>query len=411
MKSSAMSVLQDPFKSAEPEQPDDTHWMRLALVQARLAAQAGEVPVGAVVVKDGRVLATGRNAPIAGHDPTAHAEIMALRAAAQSLGNYRLEGCTLYVTLEPCTMCSGAILHARVARVVYGAPDTQTGAAGGALNVFAQQRLNHQTTVEGGVLAPDCQALLQAFFKPRRVNAAPLREDALRTPLQRFAALPPPWTPHTVSDLPALAGLQLHWGEAGRSQSPLTLLCVHGNPGWGRQYAGYVDGWVQSGVRVLVPDLVGFGRSDKPKKVTFHTLGWHHAVLLQWLARLDVHRVVLVLPAATDALSHSLGQTLPMALGDRCQGIFKCTLPVLSPEELAAPHPDAGHNAGPRAWFANPKTPSALSDAESEILLAQAQAWWAGEGASTPVAEALECIPNLFWVTPAPQALVGYSPA
>ena len=148
MKSIVMSVLQDPFKSAEPEQPDDTHWMRLALVQARLAAQAGEVPVGAVVVKNGRVLATGRNAPIAGHDPTAHAEIMALREAAHSLGNYRLEGCTLYVTLEPCTMCSGAILHARVARVVYGAPDTQTGAAGGALNVFAQQRLNHQTHLE-----------------------------------------------------------------------------------------------------------------------------------------------------------------------------------------------------------------------------------------------------------------------
>jgi tRNA(adenine34) deaminase len=406
-----MTAVQKPLTPGKPEQPDDTHWMQLALAQAQLAAQAGEVPVGAVVVKNGRAVATGRNAPIADHDPTAHAEITAIRAAGQTLGNYRLDGCTLYVTLEPCTMCSGAILHARMARVVYGATDTQTGAAGGALNVFAQPRLNHHTCVEGGVLASDCQALLQAFFKPRRVNAAPLREDALRAPQKRFEGLLPPWTPHTVNDLPALAGLQLQWGEAGSAQAPLTLLCLHGSPGWGWQYACHVAGWVQSGMRVLVPDLVGFGRSDKPKKDTFHTLAWHHTVLLEWLARLNVGRLVLVLPAVTDALSHSLGQTLPMALGDRCHGVLKCVVPVLSPEELTAPHPDTGHNAGPRAWYALKKAPSALNNPESEILLAQAQAWWAGEGAHLPRVDALEDLSHLSGDTPVPQALVGYSPA
>ena len=117
-------------QAATAPSPDDAHWMGLALAQARLAAEAGEVPVGAVVVKDGQCIASGRNAPIAGHDPTAHAEVQALREAARVLGNYRLDGCTLYVTLEPCAMCSGAMLHARLARVVYGAPDPRTGAAG-----------------------------------------------------------------------------------------------------------------------------------------------------------------------------------------------------------------------------------------------------------------------------------------
>lgn len=129
----------------------DAHWMRLAIAQAHAAAQAGEVPVGAVVVRHGEVIATGRNAPVQGHDPTAHAEILALRAAAQQLGNYRLQDCTLYVTLEPCAMCSGAMLHARVARVVFGAPDLKTGVAGSVLNLFAQPQLNHHTQVQGVV--------------------------------------------------------------------------------------------------------------------------------------------------------------------------------------------------------------------------------------------------------------------
>ena len=146
----------------------DNDFMQMALAQASLAAQAGEVPVGAVVVCNGEVIATGRNAPIEGHDPTAHAEIAALRAAAKALGNYRLPDCTLYVTLEPCAMCSGAMLHARLRRVVFGAADAKTGAAGSVINLFDQPQLNHQTALQGGVLAGESAVLLKSFFSQRR---------------------------------------------------------------------------------------------------------------------------------------------------------------------------------------------------------------------------------------------------
>jgi tRNA(adenine34) deaminase len=148
--------------------PPDEHFMQLALAQAALAAQAGEVPVGAVVVCNGEVIATGRNAPIEGHDPTAHAEIIALRSAAQVLGNYRLPDCELYVTLEPCAMCSSAMLHARLKRVVFGAPDAKTGAAGSVINLFDQLQLNHQTALQGGVMADEAAVLLKDFFSRRR---------------------------------------------------------------------------------------------------------------------------------------------------------------------------------------------------------------------------------------------------
>ena len=150
------------------EDKPDQHFMQLALAQAALAGQAGEVPVGAVAVCNGQVIATGRNAPIEGHDPTAHAEIIALRAAAKVLCNYRLVDCTLYVTLEPCAMCSGAMLHARLKRVVFGAFDTKTGAAGSVINLFDQPQLNHQTELQGGVLADQSAKLLKDFFSQRR---------------------------------------------------------------------------------------------------------------------------------------------------------------------------------------------------------------------------------------------------
>jgi tRNA(adenine34) deaminase len=146
-------------------------FMQLALEQAGLAWAHGEVPVGAVVVKDGAVIATGFNQPIGRHDPSAHAEIVALRAAAEKLGNYRLPGCALYVTLEPCIMCSGAMMHARLARVVYAAPDPKTGACGSVLNLFEHDRLNHHTIVTGGVMAEQSSALLRAFFAERRAAA------------------------------------------------------------------------------------------------------------------------------------------------------------------------------------------------------------------------------------------------
>ena len=223
----------------------DEQGMRLALAQARAAAEAGEVPVGAVVVKDGQVIATGRNAPIASHDPTAHAEVVALREAARLVGNYRLDGCTLYVTLEPCAMCSGAMLHARLDRVVFGATDPRTGAAGSVLNLFAHAQLNHQTQVTGGVLADECAQLLKDFFKPRRLNPEPLREDALRTPEAAFADLPGyPWPARYLNDLPSIPGLRMHCLDEGPSDAPLTWLCLHGNPAWSYLYRKMIPVWL-----------------------------------------------------------------------------------------------------------------------------------------------------------------------
>jgi tRNA(adenine34) deaminase len=149
----------------------DVHFMRLALAAAGQARQEGEVPVGAVLVKDGEVIAVGHNQPIGRHDPTAHAEIVALRAAAAKLGNYRLPGCELYVTLEPCTMCSGAMMHARLARVVYAASDPKTGVCGSVLDLFAHEGLNHHTEVVGGVLAEEASSMLKGFFAERRASA------------------------------------------------------------------------------------------------------------------------------------------------------------------------------------------------------------------------------------------------
>ena len=146
----------------------DEIFMHEALGLARRAAEAGEVPVGAVVVKDGAVVGRGYNRPLSGKDPTAHAEVMALREAAERIGNYRLGECELYVTLEPCAMCAGAIMHARVSRVVYGAADPKSGACGSVVDLFAEGRLNHHATIVGGVMAEEAARLLQDFFSARR---------------------------------------------------------------------------------------------------------------------------------------------------------------------------------------------------------------------------------------------------
>ena len=365
---------------------DDASAMRLALAEARAAAAAGEVPVGAVVVKNGELIATGRNAPIGTHDPSAHAEIVALRAAAARLGNYRLEGCTLYVTLEPCAMCAGAMLHARLDRVVFGALDAKTGAAGSVLNLFAEPCLNHQTQVTGGVLAQEAAALLQGFFKPRRANPSPLRDDALRPPDSAFADLPGyAWAPHYVSDLPALAGLRLHYLDEGPADAPLTWLCLHGNPAWSYLWRHMIPVFIDASHRVVAPDLIGFGKSDKPKKEAAHSFSWHRQVLLELIERLDLHNVVLVV----QDWGGLLGLTLPMAAPARYTGLLAMNTllatgdaplppgfvdwrawcaknpafdiarllargnPQMSAAECAAyaaPYPDAGHRAATRAF-------------------------------------------------------------
>ncbi len=145
--------------------------MRMALAAASQAKALGEVPVGAVLVRNGDVIAAGFNQPIGQHDPSAHAEIAALRAGAKARANYRMPGCTLYVTLEPCVMCAGAMMHARLTRVVYGAADPKTGACGSVVNLFAEEKLNHHTAVTGGVLSDECSLMLSAFFAERRLQS------------------------------------------------------------------------------------------------------------------------------------------------------------------------------------------------------------------------------------------------
>ncbi len=390
--------------------------MRLALAEALAAATAGEVPVGAVVVKDGVVIGSGRNAPIGAHDPTAHAEIVALRAAARHLGNYRLDGCTLYVTLEPCAMCGGAMLHARLARVVYGVPDPKTGAAGSVLNLFDEPRLNHQTRVvplADADLAAACGALLTTFFKEKRVSPQhPLRDDALRTPESAFAGLPGyPWPPHYLSDLPSLAGLRLHYLDEGPADAPRTWLCLHGNPAWSYLYRKMIPVLLSQGDRVVAPDLIGFGKSDKPKKDSFHTFSGHRQVLLEFIERLDLKNVVLVV----QDWGGLLGLTLPMAAPQRYQGllVMNTTLatgdaplspgfvawremcaknpefdvgrlfgrgnPQMSADECAAynaPFPDRGHRAALRAF--PPLVPDGM-DADGAAVSRAARDFWRDE--------------------------------
>lgn len=168
-------MTQNQHQIIRPQEELDAYFMGEAIAQAKLAWAAGEVPVGAVVVKDGQIIARGFNQPITEHDPSAHAEIVALRQAGDFLGNYRLPECELYVTLEPCVMCSGAMMHARLSRIVFGAHDHKTGACGSIVNLFQEEKLNHHATVVSGVLADQCVQLLKDFFAERRRAAVESR--------------------------------------------------------------------------------------------------------------------------------------------------------------------------------------------------------------------------------------------
>ena len=371
---------------------NDEDFMQLALAQANLALAAAEVPVGAVLVRDGQVIAQAHNAPVSQHDPSAHAEVLVLRQAAAKLGNYRLDECTLYVTLEPCTMCAGAILNARLGKVVWGAPEPKTGAAGSVINVFAQPSLNHQTVNQGHLLAKECSQPLQTFFKQQRTaqkaKAAQtrLRDDAVRTPDSAFSGLPGyRWEPNYISDLPSLNGLRMHYLDEGPADAEVTWLCLHGNPAWSYLYRHMIPVFLAAGHRVVAPDMPGFGKSDKPKKDSAHFFEWHRDVLLEFIEALDLRGIQLVV----QDWGGILGLTLPMAQPWRYQSllVMNTTLatgeqplsegflawrkmcadkpmfdvgklfargnPQMSADECAAynaPFPDAGHRAALRAF-------------------------------------------------------------
>lgn len=346
--------------------------MRLALEQARQAQQRGEVPVGAVLVRGGEALALGHNQPIASHDPTAHAEMLALRAGAQRLGNYRLEDCELYVTLEPCAMCAQAMLHARLKRVVFGATEPKTGAAGSVLDLFALPQLNHQTAVQGGVLADECAAVLQGFFRARRQEAQrqaqPLRQDALRTPEARFSPVWEAWPdcqPHRQyqHNLPTLQGLRWHTLDIPSRTPPVdrgiptpmvpVWLALHSPDGWWPQCAVWAQQQTQAGSRVLLPDLIGFGQSDKPKKWRWHTLALHAQLLAEWLQQLDLtqpHAVQLAVAPGQWQLARTLQTLLPNSIAGAVAIPTRQLWQGCPPAWHHLPYPDAGHRAAQRAW-------------------------------------------------------------
>ncbi len=409
--------------------------MQLALEQAHAAAALGEVPVGAVVMApDGRIVGQGYNRNRTDADPSAHAEMLALRQAARTLNNHRLDGCTLAVTLEPCAMCAGAMLHARIGHLVIGAADPKTGAAGSVLDLFGQTQLNHHTQVSHGVQAEACGQLLQNFFAQRRQHHKetarmnhPLRDDALRTPDAAFANLPGyPWQPHYISDLPALNGLRLHYLDEGPQAAPRTWLCIHGNPAWSYLYRKMIPVFLAAGDRVVAPDLIGFGKSDKPKKDSAHSFTWHRQVLLEFVERLDLQDLRLVV----QDWGGLLGLTLPMAAPQRYSALLVMNTalgtgdvplsvgflgwrqfvadnpgyevgklfgrgnPQMSAAECAAynaPYPDAGHRAALRAF--PPMVPEHLDSDGAAISREARNFWqqqWAGQtliaiGAQDPV--------------------------
>jgi tRNA(adenine34) deaminase len=355
--------------TTDPVHARDLGFMRLALDAARQSAQQGEVPVGAVLVgpsagsTDGAItrelLACSHNQPIGLHDPTAHAEMLALREAARKLGNYRLDDCELYVTLEPCAMCAQAMLHARLRRVVYGAREPKTGAAGSVLDLFAYRELNHQTEVVGGVLADECGALMQAFFASRRRQAkqaaTPLRQDALRTPEQRFGPAWQAWprlqrTASFEQSLPELRGLRLHALDLGPREAASQWLGLHGPDAWWPQLAGWAQSRSEAGARVLLPDLIGFGQSDKPKKPAWHQLEQHVSLLLAWLdARGGVQQFNIAYAPGQQVLTQRLREAAPQRV-DQLLALDDAELAPWTPELGQAPFPDAGHQAGPQVW-------------------------------------------------------------
>ena len=278
--------------------------MRVALAQAQRAAQNAEVPVGAAIYQRGVLIAQAHNAPISLCDPSAHAEVLVLKEAAKVLGNYRLEDCTLYVSLEPCAMCAGAIFNARVREVVYAARDAKSGAAGSVVDLFADSRLNHQTRIRGGVLEEQSAALLQDFFQAQRrvrrqaaVRAKSfLREDAVRRSLESLPCFESSTLSSSFYVLKAVPGMRLHYlhGEPSCSPSGKTYVCLHGANTCAAVFEPVFASLFGSGARVLAPDALGFGASDRFKKSRAYDFALLMQSLLEWLVFMDLKDVCFI---------------------------------------------------------------------------------------------------------------------
>lgn len=286
--------------------------MTLALEEAVLAESAGEVPVGAVVVHKGQVIGRGRNRTRELNDPSAHAEILALRDASQSVGSHRLKGAELFVTLEPCTMCSGAVFHSRLARVVFGAPDAKTGTAGSVLDLFSQSQLNHHTRVTGGVLKEECQRILQSFFvlarKRNREEQISLREDALRLDAGALPCLDE--LTITGSYFHTSEGYRIRYLDSNTVNSEYILLCIHEFGFWSFQARSLMSRMARRGVRVIVPDLLGHGLSDRPKKSEWHSVRAHVSSLAELTKHMDLTPTHIVAIGNANALGTELCSVL-----------------------------------------------------------------------------------------------------
>jgi len=361
--------------------------MALALEQAAMAAAAGEVPVGAVVVRAGVVIGAAHNRTRSDLDPTAHAEILALRAASRHANNFRLEDCTLYCTLEPCAMCAGACLHARLQAVYFGSSEPRTGALGSVVNLFENALLNSHTQWHGGVMASACAQTMQHFFQERRsahksrrhtdAERWPLPDFALRTPATRFADAAPAGS--YVNHGPHLSGLRMHWAHnpAGASAQTVAaaagrpLIILHSDGAWCAQSDALRTALQAYDGAILAPDLIGCGRSDKPKRSEWHTLAAHGAALQSWAQHLQLRDAAVLIPDTDASLALRLAPALRAHIGRVV--ILDGRTHTLPIPGLSAPFPDAGHSAILRAaalWTASAQSDDNTHEKEST------DSWW-----------------------------------
>ncbi len=334
---------------------EETACMRVALAQAQRAGERGEVPVGAAIYQRGVLIAQAHNAPISLCDPSAHAEVLVLKEAAKVLGNYRLEDCTLYVSLEPCAMCAGAIFNARVREVVYAARDAKSGAAGSVVDLFADSRLNHHTRIRGGVLEQQSATLLQDFFKAQRrlqrqaaVQAKSfLREDAVRRSLESLPCFESSTLSSSFYVLKAVPGMRLHYlhGEPSCLPTGQTYVCLHGANTCAGVFEPVFASLLSSGARVLAPDALGFGASDRFKKSRSHDFTLLMQSLLEWIEFMDLKDICFITHDASLVWALLLKARLPQRVVS-VLAINPCLKSSLVPER------DHGHDPHGLALYA-----------------------------------------------------------